>query len=221
MASIQPELRGALPPQLKFKEIADKITTTRDINKQIQRLSRYRQKGGGFELTNLGGRLITQAELADIQDIVKAENKRRRALFKKVMATQQQQGRFRTSATEDLQQITPESYQRMSPETRAILRDLAFYQKTVNPRVVQYQNNYIRHIENALAIATVSGRVTEEVEAAAREIIDIVSKLDPATFELAYRENAELNISIIGSPPDEEIFLNSITEILAKWRRYG
>lgn len=36
--SISPELRGAFPSKVSFAELAEQITTTRDINKQIKRL---------------------------------------------------------------------------------------------------------------------------------------------------------------------------------------
>ena len=60
--SVKPELRGAFPSKISFAELAEEITTTRDINKQIKRLSEYRTRGGGFEPVELGGRLFTKAE---------------------------------------------------------------------------------------------------------------------------------------------------------------
>lgn len=213
-----PDLAAAFPERVTFKDTVSRIATGRDVTSYIKRLERFRQSTGGFELTELGGRLITKAQAEEYKRAAEAENRRRRKMFRELQKEQEEQGRFRTGRLQELEPVTPEQIVRMSTERQeAFIRPL-YEQEYVDPRLLQWQFNYLRSVESSMQLAAVTGVLTDEAEEAAIEIHNIVANMDPRSFRLAQLENPELEIPVAYNADE---FVANVKAILAIWRRYG
>lgn len=218
LATAEPGTLGAFPERVSFKDTVQRISTGRDITSYIKRLERYRQATGGFELTELGGRLVTKAQAEEYKRAAEAETRRRRKQLKMLQQAQQEQGRFRTGRLQELEPVTAEQIIKMSPERQeAFVRPL-FEQEYIDPRLIRWQQNYIQSVEATIQLAAVTGVLDEDSAEAAQEIINIVSNLNPRIFRQAQLENPELEIPVAYDPVE---FSMNVHAILAIWRRYG
>lgn len=212
---VSPELRGAFPSKISFAEIAEQITTTRDINKQIKRLSKYRAAEGGFNIVELGGRLFTQAEAAEIEAAARAETRRRRRLQRIQRQAEEREGRFRTSRQRELEPTTPDELAKRSPEKRQEIVRQLYQTEYVAEETIRWQKNYIQWLRKNIVIANNRGVLSEAASNAAEEIIQFVLNIDPNRFEEIMRTNLDLQIL---PDYDADRFEATIFYILNVWR---
>lgn len=212
---VEPELRAAFPEKISFAELRETIQSGRELTRQIKRLERYR--GEGFDLMRVDNRLITQAQYQEYQQAARAETRRRRLLQRQVQEYEQEQGRFRVSPITELQPVTPEDIARMSPERRAEVVSQLYVDEYTDPRAIQWQQNYIKYMNESYRLASAMGRTTTASDAAFNELIEIIVNMSPQNFVRAQYENPAVEIL---STYDPEEFVSLLEYYISIWRRY-
>ena len=212
------DFESALPPRARYTDIRERVTSIRDINAWIRRLGAYRGSTGGFELTTLGGRLMTAAQAAEIEEAAKAENRRRRRALRQAQRTMEERGRFRTNVPEEARQITPEQIARLPPEQQERYTRPLYESAYVDPRLIQWQRYYLDVLASSRLEAYQKGLLFEDGEEAIRRIEQIVSNMHPEVYRQAQLANEELSIQNLYVSSDFDIKIQRIAEV---WARYA
>lgn len=209
------DLRTYMPNKLKLSHIRDLIKSEQDVTRVIDMLDVYR--GEGLELVanpyNQG--YITQGQLINAQAMSEAENLRRQQAIDFATKDAQSAGRLPTDRDAMLMETTPKDFIGDSP-IASIMNG-----RTIDERAVNWQNNYVKKLDQTIKIILLSGRVDSqrflELDELSREIEKIVLNLTPTQFYHAQLIFTELDIKIIS---DVSEVANALEEVLQKWQEF-
>ena len=205
-----------IPPTIRFSEVRDRVSSTRDVNELIYRLNMYR--GEGFELVAnpYGVGLITQAALDIAEREAMQENRRRRRALRLAERGAEAEGRLPTDMTSALRPVTPGQYTSTTEDPLATM----MYGRRIGEQTSAWQARYLdglRHVLVSSEFLAMSDDQREETYASIMHIYDMVQSLSPSQYYYAQLVFPVVSITIITDIP---LFLRGVKEVEETWEAF-
>lgn len=201
-----------LPKQTSIESIIDTAVSVKDINTRIKELERF--KGKGFNLTSLpSGEAITEAELQNIKDRIKFENKYRSEKAKLKQAVEEESGRFYTD--KDKENLPVSITDRDTLERLRIKQDYyTMYNKHL--QADRWKQTYITKLEQALGNAVLSGVGLDTIDAL-QWLIDMINGIDTLALTTLAAYTPALDITITS---DENMLVSEVESLVSEWEEF-
>lgn len=206
------EFKDILPDVTSVTEVIEKATSISDINKRIKELERF--KGKGLEITALpSGDAISQAELTNIEERIKSENRYRKSRERMKAGIEEEQGRFRTQRDEENKPVEIKDTDTLERLRNKQERYTNYYR---NLQASRWRDTYIGKLDDAMIVA-LQNQMGEDVIDKIQNLKGMIASIPSTTLVTLASYAPDLDITITS---DVVAMLNAIDEVVDNWENF-